>query len=36
MCEPPCLPVEEFTKLKHLPDPVIAADGHYKNLMKLL
>ena len=30
MCKPPCLPVEEFTKLKHLPDPMIAADGHYK------
>ena len=30
MCKPPRLPEEEFMKLKHLPDPVIAADGHYK------
>jgi len=32
MCKPPRLPAEEFTKLKHLLDPVIAADadGHYK------
>ena len=30
MCKPSRLPAEEFMKLKHLPDPVIAADGHYK------
>ena len=30
MCKPPCLPENDFEKLKHLPDPVTATDGHYK------
>jgi len=30
ICKPPCLPVEKFALLNHLPDPVMASDGHYK------
>jgi len=30
MCKPPRLPVEKFVLFNHLPDPVMASDGHYK------
>jgi len=29
MCKPPRLPVQKFTKLSHIPDPVPGTDGHY-------
>jgi len=31
MCKPPRLPIEKFALLNHLPNPVMASDGHYKN-----
>ena len=29
ICEPPRMPIEEFKKLKHLPDPMNGEEGHY-------
>ena len=29
VCKPPCLPEEVFSKLHHLPDPVVGDDHHY-------
>ena len=29
ICKPPRLPQEEFSKLHHLPDPIIGDDYHY-------
>ena len=29
ICKPPCLPPEDFKKLKHIPHPTPMEDGHY-------